>query len=205
MKKTLALLLTLCLLVSCLPVTYADGCPQGGVHDVTEIGTYTLTTTEPTCQDKGKYIYTCTECGEIFFEESYADPLDHDYEETARKDATCTEDGYITYTCKNCGDSYNDILAAEGHDQSGPINFAEATCTEPETEYVQCTKCLAWQVFSTEGEPLGHDYQQTATVPSTCAVAGYITYTCSRCPDTYNEPLALADHNYEDQIGRAHV
>lgn len=198
MKKTLAMLLTLCLLASCLPIVHAEDCPKGGVHDVTQdIGTYTITTTDPTCQKKGMRIYTCTECGEVFWEEGYLDPLDHNYRETERKNPTCTENGYVTYACSKCLDSYTDILQAEGHNQSGPVFFQKATCTQPETEYVQCTKCLQLQENGTTGEALGHDYRQTNVVPSTCAVAGYITYTCNRCPATYNDPLPLADHNYE--------
>ena len=44
-------------------------------------------------------------------------------------------------------------------------------------------------VFAEEGDPCaeGHDYVPAVTEP-TCTEDGYITYTCSRCEDSYTEP-----------------
>lgn len=55
--------------------------------------------------------------------------------------------------------------------------WADATCTEPR----HCTECGA-----TEGEPLGHDYQEE-DIAATCTEGGKRVYTCSRCHDTYSE------------------
>lgn len=55
--------------------------------------------------------------------------------------------------------------------------WAKATCTQPR----HCTQCGA-----TDGEPLGHDYQET-DVAATCTEGGKRVYTCSRCHDTYSE------------------
>lgn len=56
--------------------------------------------------------------------------------------------------------------------------WKDATCTEPKT----CTECGA-----TEGDPLGHDYQEQ-DVAATCTQAGKKIFTCSRCDDQYTEP-----------------
>lgn len=55
--------------------------------------------------------------------------------------------------------------------------WADATCTQPR----HCIQCGA-----TDGEPLGHDYQEK-DVAATCTEGGKRVYTCSRCHDTYSE------------------
>lgn len=55
--------------------------------------------------------------------------------------------------------------------------WADATCTNPR----YCTQCGA-----TDGEPLGHDYQEK-NVAATCTEGGKRVYTCSRCHDSYSE------------------
>ena len=68
-------------------------------------------------------------------------------------------------------------------------DWQEATCESPR----YCPLC-----GSTEGETLGHDYNAAVTVP-TCVEAGYTTYTCSRCGDSYEaDPVpATGQHTYE--------
>ncbi|MBQ3215621.1 MAG: hypothetical protein IJB11_05850, partial [Oscillospiraceae bacterium] len=111
-------------------------------------------------------------------------PLGHSY--TAVVTApTCTEDGYTTYTCAICGDSYvADEVAALGH------SWVEGTCTEAG----YCERCGA------TGETLSHNYTAEVTAP-TCTEAGYTTYTCSACGDSYvGEEVAALDHSWTDGI-----
>lgn len=55
--------------------------------------------------------------------------------------------------------------------------WKEATCTTAKT----CKEC-----GTTEGEPLGHDYEMTEK-EATCTVSGKKVYTCRRCGDNYSE------------------
>ena len=40
----------------------------------------------------------------------------HDWQETIDKAPTCLEGGHASYTCSKCGETYEQILAAKGHD-----------------------------------------------------------------------------------------
>ena len=98
----------------------------------------------------------------------------HDYK-AAVTAPTCTQAGYTTYTC-SCGDSYkSDYKDALGHDyQNGT-----------------CTRCGVKDPGVTP--PHTHDYKATVTAP-TCTQAGYTTYTCSVCGDSYKS-------DYKDALG----
>ena len=114
-----------------------------------------------TCTDA----QTCTVCGETLVA-----ALGHKYDANVTA-PTCTEAGYTTYTCANCGDSYvADEVAASGHTAG-----ADATCTDAQT----CTVCGAELVAAK-----GHNYVANVTAP-TCTEAGYTTYTCANCDDSY--------------------
>ena len=94
---------------------------------------------------------------------------------------TCTEQGYTTYTCSICGDSYKgDYKDALGHDYKNGA----------------CTRCGAKDPGVTP--PHTHDYKSVVTKP-TCTQAGYTTYTCSVCGDSYKgsyvDPLG---HDYKN-------
>ncbi len=230
LKKTLSLLLTLCLLLAVIPMANAEH-----VHTYVE-RVYEATCKEPeyhimecttcfysdestgyyvgeklahnyvekyredaTCTTAGTILYMCFGC-EDSYEESIGEPLGHDYEEVDRTDATCTTDGSVTYTCKRegCGYSETKTLPATGHDQTGALAFVEPTCTEPETKYVACSKCGTLQLLETIGEPLGHNYVETARTNATCTAEGSVTYVCDRtdCGATYTETLAALGHSY---------
>ena len=68
---------------------------------------------------------------------------DHNYTLTDLLEPTCTSDGFHTYTCDKCGDSYQESIAAAGH------QYTPATCLSPKI----CKEC-----GQTEGDPLGHSY-----------------------------------------------
>ena len=54
---------------------------------------------------------------------------------------------------------------------------------------VEYENCDYKKVTETE-----HDYVETARKDSTCTQKGSVTYTCSRCGDTYTDELPLAEH-----------
>ena len=159
---------------------------------------YEAVVTDPTCTKAGYTTYTCPVCGDTYTEEIPA--LGHKYEAVVTA-PTCTEAGYTTYTCSVCGDTYTaDEVAALGHTEGD-----EATCTSAQ----YCTVCNVEispkldhnfeNGFCTGcGVSDGHvcDYTAVVTAP-TCTVAGYTTYTCAVCGDTYTEAIDALGHSYE--------
>ena len=79
--------------------------------------------------------------------------------------------------------------SAEGFDAPGNSNTDTVTAANPVQLYE-----LAGSVVT----PCEHDYQATVT-PPTCTEAGYTTYTCSKCGDSYvaGEVPALG-HDFKD-------
>lgn len=66
------------------------------------------------CSGKhGKGYYTCEECGELVYVETYKEHTYKDY--TVTKPATCTEDGEKTFTCEVCGAKATAKIEKLGH------------------------------------------------------------------------------------------
>ncbi len=93
-------------------ITYTcinDGC--GHSYDVTVHveHNYVVSVVDPTCEEDGATIYTCTLCGDV---NAIAIPAAHNYVSRVTKPATRDEDGEITYTCSVCGHSYIEVIPA---------------------------------------------------------------------------------------------
>lgn len=73
----------------------------------------------------------------------------------------------------------------------------EPTCTKSgHNEYDECRTCD----YSTLTiiPPLGHSYDSgVVTKEASCTEEGIITYTCTRCGDTYTETIEKIEHEYE--------
>lgn len=103
---------------------------------------------------------------------------------------TCTETGTAAHwACESCGGIFGDeacekpLRAEELSVPSTGHSFGEADCSAPAT----CEICGA-----TEGEPLGHDYDEgVITLEPTEEAEGEKTFTCQRCGDTYVEPVPV--------------
>ena len=150
--------------------------------------------------------FTCTpdkftEIGEQIVTVSYKDSTamfvvnvsekthEHSYTSTVTKEPTCTESGIRTYTC-DCEDTYQETIAALGHDFGEWEVTTPATCTSKGVETRYCSRCDATE--TREIDKLNHSYTAVVTNP-TCTEQGYTTYTCS-CGDTYVG-------NYVDALG----
>ncbi len=152
--------------------------------------------------ENGSYdmVVYCTVCGEELSRESFEiEALGHfaaEAVEENRVEATCTEDGsydsvvYCT-CCTPAVELSRDtiVIPATGHTEAEAVeeNRVEATCTEDGSYdmVVYCTVC--GEEVSRETtviDALGHDYEAVVTVPD-CVNAGYTTYTCSVCGDSY--------------------
>ena len=171
------------------------------------------------CDVCGKYFADEAAATEITYSKTIAYPK-HTMTKTAAKAATCTEDGNIQYyTCSVCERYYKYasgsteleaadlVIPAIGHDPR-EIPQKDPTCTESGYEaYYVCKNCS--KLYSDEActaeisapaviDALGHDYQSEVTLAPSCTIPGITTYTCSRCGDSYMEPIAATGHTYVD-------
>ena len=108
---------------------------------------------------------------------------------------TCTAAGEAVYTASFTNNKIATAtktveIPAKGHTEV--VDAAvPATCTEAgKTEGSHCSVCNEILVAQTEVAALGHDYVETARVDATETAAGSVTYTCSRCHDSYTETIA---------------
>ena len=150
---------------------------------------YTATTIDATCTEKGKVNYAC-ECGDAYSEELPA--TGHSYTASSTT-ATCTENGVTVYTC-TCGDTYSEEVAATGHNYTA--SSTTATCTENGVIVYTCT---CGDTYSEEVPATGHSYE-VSTTTATCTKVGEKTYTCHLCNDVYKEPIAATGHNFKDGV-----
>ena len=71
----------------------------------------------------------------------------------------------------------------------------EAGCTEAGEESRHCLdEGCGERTDVTEIPALGHDYSAETTEDASCSKEGTITYTCSRCGDSYTESAKKAEH-----------
>ena len=190
--------------------------------------TYTTEVIAPTCVADGYTIYTCTVCYDTYIDDEVA-ALGHKYDAVVTE-PTCTEGGYTTYTCSVCDDSYvADEVKAEGHKYDAVVTaptcteggYTTYTCSVCNDSYVAdetaalghkateatCTEASVCEVCKVELEAaLGHKYEAVVTAP-TCTEAGFTTYTCSACNDSYvaDEVAALGHKANEATCTEASV
>ena len=147
---------------------------------------------DPTCEDEGYILYTCSLCS-LTKKSDYVDSLGHEHAEDDLGTVTepsCLVKGYTTYTCTTCGESYEtdytDALEHEhAEDDLGVV--IDPNCVEEGYTTYTCTAC--GESFDADyTEPLGHEHaegdQGTVTDPS-CDGAGYTTYICTTCGESY--------------------
>ena len=196
-------------------------CSDSYAADETEaLGhTYEAAVTAPTCTEAGYTTYTCSVCGDSYVADEVA-ALGHTEKTIEGKAPTCTENGLtegkVCTTCDKTLVSQNSILAT-GHvdenkdytcdvcgedlctDHNEEIIPSKApTCTETGlTEGKKCSICGDILLPQDEIAALGHSYEAAVTAP-TCTEAGYTTYTCSVCGDSYvADEVAALGHNYD--------
>ena len=108
MKKIFATLLMFTMVFVVLPLAFATIPLQAHEHD------YVAVMMPPTCTSEGYTTYTCSICGEWYYDDEFT-ALGHDYVAVVTP-PTCTSEGYTTYTCSRCGEwYYDDEFAALGY------------------------------------------------------------------------------------------
>lgn len=160
-------------------------CGSEEILDGTEYAPHKYSTiiVPPTCTEKGYTSKRCSVCDDEIIE-AYTDMLSHNWGEwNITLEPTCTACGEKRSYCSNCGEYNAEIIAALGHDY-GDWVFDEETQLHRRT----CSRC-GQIVTVLNDELLGHDYEVVESVARDCGNDGYITYTCSRCGDTFTEIL----------------
>ena len=147
MKRTIALLLALSLLLSACgkkdpaPTDAPDTLPGTtgiGQTDEAHIHKYDKTVISPTCTEEGYTLYVCS-CGDTWQDAQVA-ALGHSFEQVLTAAATCTESGQTVNTCTVCGYTEEGAeIAPLGH------NYTSTTVapTQVQRGYTQynCTRC----------------------------------------------------------------
>ena len=172
---------------------------------------------EADCENDGNVAYYECECGTKYADEAMSEilqdvivpALGHTEGEAVKENevaADCENDGsYDTVVyCTVCGEELSretTTTAALGHTEAEAVeeNRVEADC-ENDGSYdmvVYCSVCgeeLSRESFVIDA--LGHDYESVVTAP-TCTEAGYTTYTCSACGDSYvADEVAAIGHDF---------
>lgn len=205
----IVVIVLLLLLVKCEPEENVDP-PVGHTH------TYSswMVVDEPTCTEEGLRERTCS-CGEKETEMIAA--LGHTAGEAVReneKAPTCTAAGSYeeVVCCTVCEEELSRktvTVDALRHTEGRPVveNATEGICTVPGSyeEVVYCTVCgeeLSRKTVT--GQAAGHDYHGVLTTEPLCTTEGEMTYTCTRCVDSYKETIAPLGHDWgEMQPGTA--
>ena len=153
-----------------------------------------VVTIQPTCEDEGEITYTCARCDKIVTE--VIPPLGHIMDEgVVTVQPTCEDEGELMYTCARCDKIITEVIPPLGHDWGEWIVTIPASCEGAGERTRVCGNDPA----HTETEvvpPLGHDYIGVITVPVFCCLLdGLMTYTCSRCGDTYTEIIPKLENH----------
>lgn len=132
-------------------------------------GKYTV---EPTCNDAGKKLFTCTDCGDT--KTVAVKSLGHDYHLVSTDAAICTTPAINHYACSRCGDKVDQEdkdHPALGHDWK-KNDDGTVTCQRP--------GC---------GQTHTHEWNTEVISEASCTTDGVTRHTCSICGDTYDETV----------------
>lgn len=144
---------------------------------------YTETITrQPTAQWEGIRQYECTDCGDKYTEN--IPKLDDSTTTPTQPDAS----GSSTTPSTNPVNPGNPGNPGGICQHVWKVTEIAATCTKLGQSVQTCTICGELEVISTT-PALKHSYVAAVTVPATAERAGVMTYTCSRCQDSYTEAI----------------
>ncbi|MDD3794420.1 MAG: transglutaminase domain-containing protein [Lachnospiraceae bacterium] len=117
--------------------------------------------------------------------------------------STCTEDGSVIYTrCYSDKSSTTEKIPALGHGYENGrcircgASDSSQNIQNPETSDATDTTDATGEAAA----PESHNYEKTVT-PPTCMEAGYTSYSCSHCGDSYrDDPVNALGHSYEKTV-----
>lgn len=92
-----------------------------------------------------------------------------------------------------------DCPAASGQKHTLSYHKAVAACEDSDFSYQYCTVC-GEKELSYEAPALGHDYKSLITKPATEMADGVMTYTCTRCQNSYTESIPMLKGTSESSV-----
>ena len=152
---------------------------------------------EPTCNEEGYTIYTCSYCGDTYMD---------DYTETHHAlssilkvvEPVCGEsEGYTVYYCTECNEEYYDDWVWIDHIAGDKIEVVEPVCGKVEGYTVyNCSYC--GEKFYSDWVWLEHNKNQVMKVvdPICGTSEGFTKYRCT-CGTIFNEDYIWKDHTGE--------
>ena len=169
--------------------------PVEGEHTYTQV-----VVTEATCTKDGSIANICTVCKNRY--DVTVPASGHDYQATKTVLPTCTTAGYTKYMCSVCGEKItDDVVAPLGHSLDAGIVLQEADCENAGSKIFKCSECD--YSYTEEISAIGHDYT-SVTVAPTCTKAGFDTYTCKNCGNSYTaNTVAAPGHSYQPVVKNA--
>lgn len=183
------------LVIDCLwginPDAFAN-CTIVREHDVV-----TENAKAPTCTEDGFSDKTyCRKCNTVLTDSEPVSALGHSWNEgKVTTAAACEDEGVKTYTCTRCSETYTEAIPALGHNEVMDAAIP-ATCTEPGYNTVShCGRCGMEMQKTDEVAALGHSWNEgKVTKAAKCETDGVMTYTCTRCKETYTEDIPALGH-----------
>ena len=160
----------------------------------------TLSAVAPTCTEAGLTAgKQCTACQTITVAQTTVDALGHTEKTLSAVAPTCTATGLTEgkqcTVCQTITVAQTTVNAL-GHTEE-TLSAVAPTCTETGlTEGKKCTVCGVTTVAQNTIPANGHSYNASVTAPD-CENAGYTTYTCATCGDSY-----ITDHT--DALGHSY-
>lgn len=157
------------------------------VHDYVETARE-----DSSCSKTGTITYTC-ECGGSYTEE-IAKKAHTPGEWTVKSPATEESEGLEVRSCTECGmQTDSRMIEKLPHTHNYVTDTKAATCTTD--GYVKKT-CACGSVINAVIRATGHHYAESEKQAATCGIAGFVTYKCTNCNDSYTETLEKLKHDY---------
>ena len=155
---------------------------------------YVKETVEPDCGNAGKYIYTCSRCGDTYTE-IYSDPVgEHLFALTQTIEPDCTHTGIKVYTCQVCGEMKEVEYAPISAHTFKVVDKEEPTCTRDGYEDMVCTVCNKEVINALPAT--GHTYETISKVEPTCASRGVEVKRCTVCGEMSETETPALGHDY---------
>ena len=170
-----------------------DPCAKG--HD------YEEKVIAPTCEAKGKTVYTCKRCKHSY-EDKVTDALGHDVVTDPAEEPTCQKEGKTEKKyCKRegCGKVFTESKTLAKVDHKGVAEDpVAATCLkEGTTGKIVCQWCGKVLQEPTVTPKSGHDYKAEVITAATCTGEGLSREVCKNCGDTRIVVTSATGHDYE--------
>ena len=150
------------------------------------------------------YGHKCTVCE--YIEDLDAPECSHENREPidgSDVPATCTAPGYISYKCLDCEKTWQETIAALGHDHSVGVVVPPVSCKEKGYTYYKCSHdgCTSYIVDASSYVVGDHVPEVVSFTAATCVSDGLNKRECSLCGTALkDEVVSATGHNYCDPV-----